>query len=109
MSLGDESRADLIAIIEDDPALFQFEGTEYRGTASGVNRSRPLEIGGFEDRPELTIVINLKDANGAEVFGQDRPEVGDRITYRETEYRVDSTEVDSMEESIQLNLRSKDV
>lgn len=109
MSLGGMSRDDLLAIIEDAPALFEFKGAEYRGTASGINKSRPLEIGGFEDRPELTIVINLKDASGAEVFGQDRPDVGDRITYRGTTFRVDSTETDSFEEALQLNLRSKDI
>lgn len=101
--------ADIIDIISDAPATFQFGGKEYTGSASGLNRSRPLEIGGFEDRPELTIIINLKDASGANVFGQERPAVGDRITYRQTEYRVDSTEIDSDEQALQMNLRSKHI
>ena len=109
MSLGEETRFDLIDIIEDDPATFQFNGVEYRGTVSGINNSRPLEIGGFEERPELSIAINLKDAQGGLVFGQDRPVVGSRITYREILYRVDSIEIDSFQEAMQLNLRSKDI
>lgn len=106
--IPDEIRDDLLSMIEDDPALFQFNGVEYRGTISGINRSRPLEIGGFNDTPQISIAINLRDAQGDNVFGQDRPRVGSRITYRETEYRVDSTEIDTMEQAMQLNLRSKD-
>ena len=106
--IPEDLRLDLLDMIEDDPALFQFNGVEYRGTLSGINRSRPLEVGGFTDLPQISIAINVKDAYGDNVFGQDRPRVGSRITYREAEYRVDSIEIDPQEEAMQLNLRSKD-
>lgn len=107
MTLGEIVRLDLIAMIEDDPVTFLFNGTEYTGTFSGVNRRRPLEIGGFEPDPDLVLVLNLRDRNGGDVFGQDKPSVGSRITINEVEYRVDRTEVDPLEECLQLDLRSK--
>jgi hypothetical protein len=101
-------RFDLISMIEEDPVNFIFAGTEYVGASSGINRSAPLEIGGFEDRPELKIAINLRDIDGSLVFGQDRPKVNDRITVGGKTYRIDRTEIDSLEECLQMDLRSKD-
>lgn len=95
-------------MIEDAPALFLFGGVEYRGTASGINRRRPLETFGFDDQPELTIAINIRDRYGAAVFGQDRPGIGSRITYQGTVYRVERTEIDCFDECLQMDLRSKD-
>jgi len=95
-------------MIDDDPVLFQFGGVEYMGASSGVNRRRPLEIGGFEDQPELSIAINLVNMEGDRVFGQDPPVVGSRITVNGIAYRVDRTEVDSFNECLQIDLKSKD-
>lgn len=94
-------------MIEDDPTYFTYAGTEYIGASSGINAMRPLEIGGFEEAPELTIAINLKTIAGDNTFGQDNPEVGDRITVDEVEYRIEKTEIDSFGESLQMDLRSK--
>jgi hypothetical protein len=95
-------------MIEDDPTTFTYAGAEYRGASSGINRRRPMEIGGFEDQPEMNLAVNLRDIDGGLIFGQDAPEVGDRITVGGIEYRIDRTEVDSMAECLQLDLRSKD-
>lgn len=105
-ALSETIRFDLITMIEEDPLAFLFNGVEYIGTGSGLNRTEPLEIGGFEERPELTIAINLKDTNGDLVFGQDRPAVNDRVTVGGKVYRVDRSEIDSMEECLQMDLRS---
>jgi hypothetical protein len=93
-------------MIEEDPVTFQFNGTEYRGAASGLNRRRPLEVGGFDEQPEITIAINIRNKDGDLVFGQDRPKVGSQITYKGKVYRVDRTEVDQFEECLQMDLRS---
>ena len=100
-------RMDLINMIEDDPIVFTYQSVEYRGASSGINARRPLEIGGFEEMPELTIAVNLRRYDGDEVFGQDRPSVGDHISVREVEYRIERTEIDSLEECLQMDLRSK--
>ncbi len=108
MTLAEVIRYDLIAMIEDDPTTFQFNGTEYTGTSSGVIRRRPLEVGGFDDQPEISIAINIYDRTGADQFGANPPQVGDRITVGPKTYRIDRTEVDAMGECLQLDLRSKD-
>lgn len=95
-------------MIEDDPTTFVFSTNEYRGACSGLNRRRPMEIGGFEDQPEMTLAVNLRDIEGGLVFGQDMPSIGDRITIGGVDYRVERTEVDSMGECLQMDLRSKD-
>lgn len=94
-------------MIEEDPVSFTFEGAEYRGSSSGLNMRKPLQLGGFEEMPELTIAVNLRDAVGDLVFGQDRPDVGDYITTGGVVYRIDRTEIDSFEECLQMDLRSK--
>lgn len=106
MALAETIRHDLLALIEDDPVTFQFEGVEYVGASSGIAARRPLEIGGFEEQPELTIVINLRRAEGDATFGQDMPQDGDRITVGERVYRVDRTEIDTHRECLQMDLRS---
>ena len=95
-------------MIQDDPRTFQHGGTEYTGAASGLTRRRPLEIGGFEDQPEMVLIINLRDAHGGEVFPSVRPAVGDRVTVGAKTYRIESTEIDPFEECLQMDLRSKD-
>lgn len=99
-------RRDLIALIGDAPTMFQFAGTEYTGALSGWNNRNPLEIGGYEPMPELTLAINLRNIEGDTVFGQDRPKAGDTITIQDVRYRIDRTEVDSFEECLQMDLRS---
>lgn len=109
MSDGEQIRDDLITMISEDPTPFQFAGVEYVGIKSGINRRRPLEVGGFEDMPELTLVVNLRDGDGGLTFGQDRPTVGKYITIATTQYRIDRTEIDSYEECLQMDLRSKSI
>jgi len=106
MALADTVRRDILALIREDPVPFQFEGVEYVGASSGIAARKPLEIGGFEEQPELTIVINLRTREGDAVFGQDMPQEGKRVTVREVVYRIDRTEIDSVQESLQMDLRS---
>ena len=105
-TLAETIRHDLLELIEDDPQTFQFQDVEYRGASSGINHTHRLESGGFEQMPELTIAVNLRDINGDLTFGQDTPAAGDRITVNETEYRIDRTEIDSFRECLQMDLRS---
>lgn len=107
VTLAETIRMDLIGIIQDDPTSFEWKENEYTGTSSGVSARRPLEIGGFEDQPELTISINIKQLDGGDTFGQDIPKVGDRITVENVTYRIDRTEVDSFGECLQMDLRSQ--
>lgn len=93
-------------MIGDFPTLFQFGGVEYRGSASGKAERRPLEIGGFEPQPEMTLAINVRKAQGDPVFGQDMPAENDTVTIAGRDYRIDRTEIDETGECLQMDLRS---
>lgn len=105
-ALAETVRIDLIAMIEDDPVSFDFDGATYQGTSSGVSKKTPLEIGGFEPQPELTIAVNLHNLDGDDVFTSGAPTEGDTITVDNISYRVDRTETDPTGECLQLDLRS---
>lgn len=105
MTFGQLAAADLRTMIAEWPVPFTYRGVEYIGTVSGKNTRRPLEIGGFHTEPEVSLVINLKDAVGNPTFAQ-APAVNDDIVVGHTRYRVDRTELDEFSESIQLDLRS---
>lgn len=105
MNLGQLAAADLRQMIAEAPVVFTFDGADYTGTVSGKNLRRPLEIGGFQEEPELTLVINLKDAAGNATFVQ-APVVGTDLRIGNHSYRVDRTELDEFSEALQLDLRS---
>lgn len=105
MTIGQIAAADLRAMIAEWPVPFMYGGVEYIGTVSGKNTRRPLEIGGFQTEPEVTIVINLKDAAGNPTFAE-APSIGDDIIIGNTRYAVDRTELDEFSEALQLDLRS---
>lgn len=92
-------------MIADAPLEFTYAGFNYTGTMSGKNLRRPLEIGGFQDEPEITLVVALKTADGAPTFASP-PTVGDDIFIGLHRYRVDRTELDEFSEGLQLDLRS---
>lgn len=105
MNFADLQAADLRAIIADDPVTFVFAGEEYTGTRSGMNRRHTLEIGGFDDMPELTIAVCLKYADGSPTF-VNNPALGERIRVNGIDYRIDRTEIDAAGVSFQMDLRS---
>jgi hypothetical protein len=97
--------SDLRAMISDAPQVFTFQGQEYTGTISGQNMKRELELGGFEEGPEITLVISIVDADGARPFVT-LPIVGQQITIGTKAYRIDRTEVDPFNVGFQMDLRS---
>lgn len=105
MSIGEMIAADLRQMIADAPTVFTYDGLSYTGTVSGKNLRRTLELGGFQDEPEIVIVINLKDAAGNSTFVE-APTVGDDIIIGSHTYRVDRTELDEFSQALQLDLRS---
>ena len=105
MSLQDLQARDMRRIVADLPMAFTFNGTDYTGTISGINATKPLEIGGFEELPEITLIVNLKDAAGGAVFST-RPEVNDRITIDDIDYRVMRTEFDPLAVALQMDLKT---
>jgi hypothetical protein len=94
---------DLLAMIADAPVTATIEGTEYTGTYTGVVKRRPLEIGGFQEEPEVSIVFSLYDSSGIEVFST-RPAIGSQVVIGSRPYRVVRSEVDPFEIGIQLDL-----
>lgn len=97
--------SDLNAIIAENPTRFTYRGSEYTGMVSGKTLRRPLEIGGFQDEPEIILVISRQDNSGNSILPQ-LPAVGELITIGRTTYRIESTEVDPFDCGYQLNLRS---
>lgn len=105
MSLAETSAADLRAIIAEWPVQFVFGGNTYTGTVSGKNSRKPLEIGGFQDEPEISLVINLKDASGNPTFEQ-APATGNDLIIGNHVYRIERMELDEFSQSLQFDLRS---
>lgn len=106
--IADVYLQDLRALIADAPQVFVFEGVEYIGTISGANNRRKLEIGGFDEMPEMTLVIALKDADGAATF-DGLPEVNEKVTVGTVTYRIERTEIDPFNAGFQMDLRSQHV
>lgn len=98
-------RSDLLQIIAENPVTFSFDGVEYTGTMSGKNLRVPLEIGGFQDEPELSIIIAIHDAYGNRVMNT-LPAVGQKVTTGGTTYRIDRIETDVENVGLQMDLRS---
>ncbi len=96
--------ADLRNIIADVPQVFVFQGQEYTGSISGTNRTRKLEVGGFDDMPELSIAICLRQSDGTDTF-VNAPVTGNRIRVNGIDYRVDRSEVDALRVGLRLDLR----
>jgi hypothetical protein len=103
MTLADVLAADMRALIADAPMSFTFDGGTYTGTRSGIATRKPLEIGGFQEEPILSIAINLADAYGTPTFTT-QPDTGDTVIIGSTTYRIDRTEVDEFGVALQLDL-----
>lgn len=99
--------SDLRGMIADSTVTFTFDGVDYVGTQSGLTQRKPLEIGGFQEEPALTIVIQLADQYGTATFTT-QPSIGDRITVNGVTYRVDRTELDEHRVALQMDLITKD-
>ena len=105
MTIGEAYGADLRNMISDAPVTFTFNGASYTGTYSGIDRRRPLEIGGFSDEPTITLAVALKDSLQVSVFSA-APAEGDQVTISGTAYRVVSTETDMFGEGLELSLET---
>lgn len=105
MTLGQQAAIDLRNMIADSPTTFTFDGLEYVGAVSGKNLRRNLEIGGFQDEPEITLVVALKTAEGANTFTT-APRVKDDVLIGSTRYRIIRTELDEFSEALQMDLGS---
>jgi hypothetical protein len=105
MTIGEMAAADLRWMISEAPVTFTFDGADYVGTVSGKNLRRPLAMGGFQEEPEITLAINLFDANGNPTFIE-APSVGMDLVIGLHTYRVERTEVDEFSQALQLDLRS---
>jgi len=103
MGLSDMAAADLRGLIADAPVTFTFDGADYIGTQSGISKRKPLEIGGFQDEPMLSIVINLADQYGTPTFST-QPDVGDKVSIGGITYRIDRTEIDEFAVALQMDL-----
>lgn len=105
MSLDAIAAADLRAIIAENPVIFTFNGTDYTGTRGGLNLRQPLELGGFQDEPEITLVVAISQADGSLTMNP-LPEVNEQITIAGAAYRVERTERDAEGAGYQMDLRS---
>lgn len=90
-------------MISDAEVTFTIDGQDYVGTRSGITKRKPLEIGGFQEEPMLSLVINLADAFGTPTFTT-QPDVGDKVTIGSTVYRIDRAEIDELGIALQMDL-----
>jgi hypothetical protein len=105
MSAHAIQHSDLRVMIADAPQPFTFLGQEYTGMISGQTKRRRLEIGGFDDEPEMTLVINLRGVDNEPLFVT-LPQVGQVVTVGITNYRIDRTEIDPFNVAFEMDLRS---
>ena len=94
---------DLRAIIGDAAREFTFDGSIHTGRITVLSSSRPLEIGGYQPEPTLTLIIALSDEVGNRTFVE-RPKSGDLITIESISYRVIRAETDPHESMLTLEL-----
>lgn len=106
MSLAAIAGADLRAIIAADPVTFTYNGAEYIGTRSGLNYRQTLELGGFQDEPEMSLVIAQFDQYNAPTI-EPLPSIGEKITIGTKVYRIDRIERDAEGVAYQMDLRSQ--
>lgn len=104
MTFAEFIAADLRNIIADTPQVFVFQDQEYTGSVSGTNRQRRLEVGGFDEMPDLSLVVCLKQSDGTDTF-VNAPANGDRIRVNGIDYRVDRTELDAQRVGLRMDLR----
>lgn len=105
MSASDIYHADIRQMVSDAPQLFTWNGQEYIGAISGQSVRKRLEIGGFDEEPEMSLVIALRDEVGSPVFVT-LPTVGEKVTVGTRQYRIDKTEIDQFNTAFQLDLKS---
>lgn len=95
--------SDLRGMIDDAPVSFIFEDATYTGTRSGIAARKPLEVGGFQEEPSLSLAINLADKFGTPTFTT-QPDIGGKVTIGGTVYRIDRVEIDEFGVSLQMDL-----
>jgi hypothetical protein len=93
-------------MINDAPQEFYFNGEKFIGAISGQTERKALEVGGFDEEPELTLVIAIRDEYGALTMPA-LPVIGESIRIGTNTYRVDRTEIDQFNAGFQMDLRSK--
>ncbi len=104
MNFQDFIASDLRNIISDVPQVFVFKDQEYTGSVSGTSRTRRLEVGGFDDAPDLSLVVSLKKDDGTATF-VNAPVCGDRIRVNGIDYRVDRSDIDALLVGYRIDLR----
>lgn len=105
MGASDIYHGDVRVMVADAPQPFTWNDQDYVGAISGQTVRKRLEIGGFDEEPEMILVVALRDEVGAKVFVT-LPTVGEKVTVGTRQYRIDKTEIDQFNTALQLDLRS---
>ena len=90
---------DMLGIIADAEETFTWNGADYACTRSPINRTKPLEVGGYMDIPDLTVVTTYKKEapNGDLVsrFPSDiAPDINAQMTIDSVAYRITGRTID---------------
>jgi hypothetical protein len=71
---------------------------------TGLSERKALEIGGFQEEPTMTIVIQLKDPDtGADIFSS-LPNLNETVSLGGRTYRIERTEKDPFGYTMQMDL-----
>jgi hypothetical protein len=93
------------SLIGDAEQVFTFQGSDYSGRITPLGMTRPLEVGGFQEEPTLSLLVALITAEGNRTFGT-RPAVGDRVTVQGKDYRILSINTDNLGAFMSIDLTS---
>lgn len=81
-----EGFAEAIGELEDNAGVITWSGVDYPVWPTSAVRGKDLGAGGFKLRADLTFVAR------SGVFPDPGPQLKDKVTYLEEEYRIDSME-----------------
>lgn len=109
MTSSESAARDLLNAISDNPLSFTWEDDTYDGLRGQLSKKKSYGGGGFLDEPDLRLITTRQKLNGAGAlvarFPDDViPEVGQKVTIDDVEYRIESMELDEYDSGLMMDL-----
>ena len=114
MTTAEEWREQIANMIDDAPATFTYNGTDYIGTTGSRGDRKNLDDGGFlhaydywlvVGREKRTRVLNSADVVWTATF-KTEPDVEEKVVIDGVEYRIEHKVIDEFGAGIQFSLVS---
>lgn len=106
MTNAEQQRQDILNAIADDPVTFTFNETDYTGTRGVLKLGEEFIAGGVLAEPALSLLICLQDGAGNDVFEENEPANGHKITVDDVDYQVKMVTEDQWGVALQIDLES---